>query len=274
MHFIFRPLVFLVLPGVIASAAIDRKLEKSFTVNPGALVKVDISGGAVASQIGAPGEVKLVLDQHFRSADTDAEANEILANYEIAVEQSGDEILLRVRSKKKWRWNSRSEMKPSAKIIVPADARLDLNTSGGSITVRGEMTSDVRCNTSGGSITVDGGTGSFDLDTSGGSISAGKALGALKADTSGGNIKVEYVGPSARRVDLDTSGGSISVGVDASGNFDLEADTSGGRVSVDGLAFSPTKKDRTHASGPINQGGHPLRADTSGGNITVKAATL
>lgn len=274
MRFILRSLVFVVLSGLVASAAIDRKLEKSFTVNPGVLVKVDISGGGVASQTGASGEVKLVLDQHFRTADTDAEADEILAGYEIVAEQSGDEILLRVRSKKKWRWNRRSEMKPSVKLVVPTDTRLDLDTSGGSITVRGEMSADVRCDTSGGNIAVDGGTGRFDLDTSGGSISAAKILGVLKADTSGGNIDVDYIGPSARNIDLDTSGGSISVGVDSSANFDLHADTSGGRVSVEGLSFSANKKDRNHASGPINQGGYPLRADTSGGNITVMAATL
>lgn len=274
MHLLLRPLFFLALPGLVATAAIERKLEKTFTVKPGSVVKVDISGGSIESQVGAPGQVALTLNERFRSADTEAEADEVLADYEITAAQNGDEVLLRVRSKHKLGWNTGSRFSASAKLVVPADVRLDLDTSGGSISVRGEMKANVRCDTSGGSIKADGGSGDFNLDTSGGSITVGKALGALRADTSGGSISVDYVGPNATNVNLDTSGGSITVGVDAAGKFDLVADTSGGRVKVEGLAFSAVKLDRTHASGPINGGGAPLRADTSGGSITVKAAQL
>ena len=274
MHSSIRPLLFLALPGLVATAAIDRKLEKTFSVSPGSIVKVDISGGAITSEVGEPGKVVLTLLQHFKHADTEAEADEILAHYELTSEQSGDEVLLRVKSKKKFNWSKGSQMNASAKIILPADVRVDFDTSGGAITMRGEMVSDVRCDTSGGSIKVDGGPGAFNLDTSGGSISVAKALGTLKADTSGGSISIGYVGPDARNVNADTSGGNISIGVDAAGRFDLSAATSGGRVTVEGLAFAAGKKDRSHASGPINGGGAPLRADTSGGNITVKAARL
>lgn len=274
MKLFLFPLFFLVLPGLTASAAIERKLEKTFSVKPGSIVKVDISGGSIESQVGAPGQVGLTLNQRFRTADTEAEADTILADYEITAEQSGDEVLLRVRAKRKLNWSWGSKFSASAKIVVPADVRLDLDTSGGSITVHGEMAANVRCDTSGGSIKVDGSTADLNLDTSGGSITVGKALGALRADTSGGSISVGYVGPKARDVNLDTSGGSITVGVDPSGKFDLVADTSGGRVTVEGLAFAAQKLDRTHASGPINGGGAPLRADTSGGSIRVKSAQL
>lgn len=274
MHFLLRPLFFLALPGVVASAAIERKLEQSFDVKPGSIVKVDISGGSIESKVGPVGHVGVTLDQRFRSADTEAEADEILKDYEITLTQNGDEVLLKVRSRKSnWGWNGRN-YQASARLVVPADVRLNFDTSGGSISVKGEMSADVRCDTSGGSIKVDGSSGSLNLDTSGGSISVGRALGALNADTSGGSINVDYVGPNASKVNLDTSGGSINVGVDASGNFDLVADTSGGRVSVSGLPFSAVKLSHTHASGKINAGGASLRADTSGGSITVKAAKL
>jgi hypothetical protein len=269
--YLIRSLLFLALSGVAASAAVERKLEKSFTVQPGSSVKVDISGGSIESRVGEPGTVHLILDQRFRSADTEAEADAILANYEVIAEQSGDEVVLRVRAKKKFNWGSGSQMAVSARIVVPSTVQLDLNTSGGAINVLGEMTSSVLCETSGGGIKVDGGPGDFKLDTSGGGISVERALGSLHADTSGGGIQVKYVGPQARDINLDTSGGGISVGVDASGKFDLVADTSGGSVKVEGLSFEAQKKDRDHASGPINGGGAPLRADTSGGNITIKA---
>lgn len=274
MHLLLRLLLFLALPGFVASAAIERKVEKSFDVRPGSVVKVDISGGSIESKVGPAGRVGITLDQRFRSADSEAEADEILRDFEITLEQQGEEVLLKVRNRKSsWGWNGRS-FQASARLVVPADVRLNFDTSGGSISVRGEMSSDVRCDTSGGSISVEGSKGSLHLDTSGGSISVGHALGSVHADTSGGSIHVAYLGPNVQKANLDTSGGSISVGVDTTGNFDLVADTSGGRVSVTGLSFSASKVSSSHASGKINAGGPPLRADTSGGSITIKAAKL
>ena len=83
---------------------------------------------------------------------------------------------------------------------VPAGprVRLDLKTSGGSITVRGERDLAVDAQTSGGSIRADGGQGDFTLNTSGGSITVGSALRTVDASTSGGSISVGRVGPATR----------------------------------------------------------------------------
>ena len=257
-----------------ADAAIERILDRAFTVAPGSVVKVAVSGAAIRTSVGPAGTAHIVLTEKFR-ADTEAEADTLLERYEITCTQQGDEVKLGVKQKSDFGfdWGRRSKVEFHPVITVPADVRLDLATSGGSIGVSGEMTAAVRADTSGGSIKVDGGN-DLNLDTSGGSIHVGQALGKLRADTSGGGITVDYVGAGATDVNLDTSGGSIRVVVDTAAKFDIEADTSGGSVNVDGFAaaFEVEHKERDNVSGRLNGGGGRLRADTSGGSIRISAS--
>jgi hypothetical protein len=260
--------------ALVSSASIDRSIEKSFPTQPGATAVVDVSGASITVKVGDSGRIDLKVEQ-LVNVSTEAEADAVLENYEITADIDGNTVRFISKSKRKgWSWSDMGGSKLRQKVIltVPADTQLNLDTSGGSIRIEGEIAGNVRADTSGGSIDVSGGSGDLNLDTSGGSISVGRALGKLRADTSGGSIHVDYVGPNASDVNCDTSGGSIHIGVDPSGNFDLNADTSGGRVTVEGLAIDIHKKDRTHVSGKVNAGGARLRADTSGGSISIKAA--
>ena len=120
-----------------------------------------------------------------------------MADYDVSTTQRGNDlwIVARRRSEVNWKIWKLDRVQVSARLTVPADVQLDLDTSGGSITVRGDRAERLKADTSGGGIRVDGGPGDMDLDTSGGSITVGRALGSLKADTSGGGISVQYVGP-------------------------------------------------------------------------------
>lgn len=278
MHFSLRTscsLLLLATAAVLpATAGIERSLDQTFNVASGSIVKVDVSGCSIRTMVGPAGTARVVLKEKFRT-DNAAEADKLLERYEIVCTQQGDEVKLVVKHKGglgfHWGLGERVEFAPE--ITLPADVRLDLDTSGGSITIAGEMTASVRADTSGGSIRADGGS-DLNLDTSGGSIQVRRALGKLRADTSGGSITVDFVGPGATEVNLDTSGGSIRAGVDPAAKLDLVADTSGGSVQVDGFAsFVVEKKERDHVSGRLNGGGGKLRADTSGGSIRITAAT-
>lgn len=257
-----------------ASAAIERTLDKSFTVVPGSVVKVDVSGAPIRASLGPAGTAHLVLKQELRTDDA-AAADKLLERYEISCTQEGDEVKLVAKQKKGFGatvWFG-DTVRFAVELTVPADVRLDLDTSGGSITVTGERSAAVRADTSGGSIKVDGGN-DLNLDTSGGSIQVGRALGKLRADTSGGGITVDYVGAAATDVVLDTSGGSIRVGVDPEAKLEIVGDTSGGSVKVEGFtSFVAKKKERDHVSGSLNGGGGKLRADTSGGSVRIGPAT-
>lgn len=252
---------------------LERRVERSFDIRPDSAVVVDISGGSI-SVATVPGRTaRLTLVQRV-NAETESEADAALARYDLTFEQRGDGIVLAFRSKgnSRFGWRSRGHVSVSAELEVPADARLNLDTSGGSITVRGAREAAVMADTSGGSITVDGGGGELNLDTSGGSIRVGHALGVLRADTSGGSITVDHVGASARDVTVTTSGGSIRVGVARAARLNIDASTSGGGVSVSDLPLAVTSTGRSKVIGALNGGGGRLHAATSGGSVRIYAS--
>lgn len=258
-----------------ASAAIERVIDKTFAVAPGSIVRVDLSGAPIRASVGPAGTAHILLKETVHTDDA-AEAEKLRQRFEISCTQEGGEVRLVVKEKRSlgFDWLSRRKVEFHPEITVPADVQLDLDTSGGSITVEGEMKALVKADTSGGRIDVAGGT-SLNLDTSGGGIHVGRALGELRADTSGGGITVDYIGPDATNVNLDTSGGSIHAGVDPAARLAIVADTSAGSVTVEGFAsaFEVQHKESDHVTGRLNGGAGTLRADTSGGSIRIRSAS-
>jgi hypothetical protein len=253
--------------------AIERTVTKTFTIQPHATVRVKLRGGAITTETGDPGAVRVTLVERV-NASSDSQIDALLADYDITLRQDDGDVVVsaRRRSDDDWKLWKANRVHISARLVVPSDVKLVLDTSGGSIAVRGDRDDALKADTSGGAINVDGGRGALDVDTSGGSIAVKRVLSSLKADTSGGSITVGYIGPHAANVDLDTSGGSIHVGVDPDASLRVDAGTSGGGVGVDGLTMSDVEQGRSHIRGSINGGSGRLSANTSGGSITIKAA--
>lgn len=255
------------------TSPLERRIERTYQVQPGATVAVDLSGGAISVVSGTGRSAQITLIQRVHSASERA-ADEALTDYTIDLAQENGDIRLTARRKTGanlsfWRG---PRVRMDAELSVPPDVRLDLDTSGGSIRIEGLRHAPVDANTSGGSITVDGSRAPIVIHTSGGSIRVGHVGDTLRARTSGGSVRVSEVASSAGAVEVSTAGGSIRVGVDPAARFDIDASTSGGSVSVDELALSVTHRSRTHVAGTLNGGGARLKASTSGGSVRIGSA--
>jgi hypothetical protein len=256
----------------MSTPVLERRTERSFAVSPGSIVRVSVSGGPITVTTGAAGRVEAtLLEEVF--AETDEAADDVLSSVESIVSQQGDEVTVsarRTRSGLRQAWDGR-RVRFSATLAVPADVRLDLDTSGGRITVQGDRSARIEADTSGGSITVECGT-EMRLDTSGGGIHVGQVLGLLDAETSGGSISIRQIESSVRDVRLHTSGGSIRVGIDPDADLAIDAATSGGSVDADGLPLQMGTRERSHIRGRLNDGAGRLAASTSGGSIQLYAS--
>lgn len=112
-------------------------------------------------------------------------------------------------------------------IKIPDTFNLEINTTGGNITIHNNLKGEVRLNTSGGDIalgsitgalfvstgggnvTINNVTGKAELKSYGGDMTFGKIAGSLKLSTAGGNISGgSVIGPCS----ISTAGGDISVG--------------------------------------------------------------
>ena len=290
-------------------AKITRTVEKSFTVQPGGTLKVQTAGGDIKVLTGSGNEVKVTAIQRIR-ASSEAEADELLKDLDLTIEQHADNVTAIAKYGKQrsgWHIGNWPPVSVSFTVVVPSRYHVDLNTSGGDISlesingrarlrtsggdlkldrVEGEVdggtsggdialhegTANVKLSTSGGDIHVDRAGGEAELSTSGGDIIINSVLGRLTASTSGGDIKASIEGALKGDCKLTTSGGEVVVSVDKNAAFDLKAQTSGGDVDAAGITISIDKGGlrKSSLAGKVNGGGPQLYLGSSGGDIRIR----
>ena len=291
-----------------AAGSIKDTITKSFSVEPGGTLNIDTHRGSieVVAETGNTVEVEIIREVKTSS---EKEAQKVLDKFPIEFDQQGNNIYITAKSEERGLskvWNDLfKKLRVKYIISVPTRYNVDLDTSGGSISVVGlegravtktsggslhfenidgdidgktsggsikigEVKGNTNARTSGGSITIERAEGDLDVHTSGGGITVHEVMGTIKADTSGGSIKA-YISEQPRAdCSLTTSGGSITVYMAEDTSVDVKAKTSGGSVSTD---FPVTlrgeiKRDRLEAK--INDGGPLLNLRTSGGSIRIK----
>lgn len=298
----------LALAAVPSKAAIERVVEKTFTVQPGGSLQVGTTGGSIRIQSADVSTVTVVAREEIQ-ADSETEADTLLKRLTLTIDQAGNDVSANVEFEKRpfgfqWNWPNVSV---NFVVTVPMIYNADLKTSGGNITVSdldgnvhartsggslslGKISGDIDCGTSGGNVTLEEGRSTVRLASSGGSISVVHAVGpadlrtsggnlridlaenTLNARTSGGSIRATFKGALKGDCDLDTSGGQVRAVVDSNAAFKLDASTSGGSVDARGLTITLDAGNyrRGSLAGEVNGGGPLLRLRSSGGNIIVE----
>jgi hypothetical protein len=292
---------------VVLNAKIERTVEKNFAVQPGGTLRVETAGGNVSVEPGTSDTVRVVAREKIR-ADNDAEADALLKDLTLKIEQQGNDVTAIAKLGRRMGSWFGTPIQVDFIVTVPGRYNVDLKTSGGNITV-GDLAGQMQAHTSGGNVklgnidgTVDAGTsggnvslgsctGDTRLHTSGGDVRAEKIIGRADLGTSGGDIVVKFVentlsahtsggdveaaigGALKGDCSLGTSGGDVKVTVDRAAAFQLDAATSGGRVLADGITITLENggTGQGHLSGKVNGGGPLLKLRTSGGSIRVVA---
>jgi len=304
---LFASLVLAASVTPLASARIEREVERTFSVQPGVALKVSTFGGNITVSSSKENVVKIIAHEHIR-AGNDAEADEALKQVQLTIEQRGNAVVATAdHGHLGWRsgWGG-DPVSVEFEVSVPADASADLRTSGGDIAVDsligavtartsggdlklGRIGGGLDAETSGGNIALDQGLARVRLSTSGGNIAVRQLLGPAEVKTSGGDIKIEsaegpvdahtsggdvrvgFEGPIRGDSSLSTSGGQVKAIVGKGAGFHLNAETSGGSVSAAGLAITIDHGGTGKSSlvGSVNGGGPELRLRTSGGDIDL-----
>lgn len=212
----------------------DSRIEKTFTVAPGARFAVKTDNGSI-TVTGVQGNgVHVVITS--RRGDLDS-------RYETKFEASANSVSIRMKQVSHHWFHFDWGDDIHFEVEVPAQTPVDLETSGGAITLSG-TDGPAKLDTSGGSLHIHDYRGELHAETSGGGIDMAGITGNSRVSTSGGGIRARDIHGA---LSCDTSGGPIHVD-NVSG--DLSADTSGGPIRISG------------AGGKVD-------ADTSGGGVTV-----
>ncbi len=215
-------------------ARADSRVEKALTLAPGGsfTIRTDLGGVRVVGT-DRPG-ARLVV------TSTRDDLNDLLS-FQYDEGAGSASVIARKRHPISFFGNHGNSVR--FEIEVPAQTRVQVDTSGGAIKVT-SLRGDTKLGTSGGGIEVREHTGEVSANTSGGGITLSHVHGRCRVETSGGGITADAIDGA---VDGETSGGSIRFdGITG----DIKAHSSGGGIH-------------------IREAGGRVEADTSGGSVQV-----
>ncbi|MGB7745907.1 MAG: DUF4097 family beta strand repeat-containing protein [Verrucomicrobiia bacterium] len=261
-------LLLLTLTSCAALAATEEQTNKTFQVQPGGKLVVDVDFGSIDVSTNSPNAVTINAWRKVTRGSAEEE-QKFLSENPVVIVQDGNTVTIRahLKTKEKFHWFNGSKNRNEAKytIQVPAQFNAQISTSGGGIAAS-DVTGEVKADTSGGGLRFMRLHGPLNGDTSGGGIRVTDCEGPIKIDTSGGGIEVTG---GAGTLNGDTSGGSITV---KNFNGPVSVDTSGGGITIENVAGKikgDTSGGSIHAVLLA-----PLPGDvslsTSGGGVTVK----
>lgn len=247
------------LGGSYAQSPESLDLQKTFSVQPGGRLVMDVDLGEIEIRTGESSQVQIeVVRRLGRAAQTTAA--ELLREHEISFDRQDNDVIIRSRYKgKRFRFWGRNGIQVRYLVLVPPVFDLDLKSSGGGIKV-GDVRGDVRARSSGGGLNLgridgplfadsSGGgiqlescNGKAEIHSSGGGINVAAGAGDMIVESSGGSVKiVQYNG----RLNAQSGGGDVAV---SEINGSVDASSSGGSVSV-AFKGQPTRDCRLHSSG-------------------------
>ncbi|MGD1045049.1 MAG: hypothetical protein ABR936_06950 [Bacteroidota bacterium] len=245
-------LMSLVMPSLsIAQKQSDEASDfqsKSFTVQKGGLLEVDVEPGAVRIEPWSKDEVfveaegiderhpdRLVIGQSgnnvsvkYRDSHHNVDHLEFIihvpSTYNVNIQTSGGSV----KQNDVLTGTFTAETKGGSIKIEHIIGKVDVETGGGSIKVE-KVEGDATMQTGGGSIETRTITGTLSARTGGGSISLRETGGKVNASTGGGSIKAEN---ASAWIDLSTGGGSVRV---SGAKYGVKAKTGGGSVEMEDI---------------------------------------
>ncbi len=255
-------------------AVIERVSTRSFSVPAGGILHVETNGGVIQVRLSA-GRVVTISAKRKICADSEAQADELLKAFTLSCTQQGNEITARAKYdglRPMFHAGSWPPVQADFFITVPANFAVDLDSSGGRVTV-GDLPGFVHAHTGGGELNLGRIGGGIEAATGGGSVWIESAENTLQASTGGGSIRAAISGAIKGDCEVRTSGGSMHLTVDRMAGFMLDAITSTSHVEIDGLPITVAKggPGRSQLTGSVNGGGPLFRLRSDSGSIEILA---
>ena len=226
----------LVVFVIRCNAEVSDTITRTFDVKPGGTLTIDGDRGSIEIQTSSNNKVDVTILRTVKAFSGD-KANDILKNYKIEFDQSGDNVTITGKADEGFlvMFDGMNKLQIRYKVTVPSKYNLDMSTAGGSIEVA-DLNGKIDASTAGGSLKFANISGSVDGSTAGGGIKLTSSGGDVDVKTAGGSI---YIGRVKGNVEAKTAGGSIHIG-EVYGT--LEAKTAGGGISIDGVSNTVVAK--------------------------------
>ena len=225
------------------------RIERSFAVDAGQRLVVDVYRGAVLVEESDRAEVSVTVDVEVQ-AETPADAAKTRGQLELTLESTADGVRVAARhrqSRVRFVWDEDGTLDLVYRIVVPRRFDADVRVRDGCITV-GNLVGRVRAEVETGSIFVRRIDGAVEARADFGDVVVSRCTGDLTVQTTKGTIRAGTIGGRAR---LRTGSGEVEL-VMAHGPVDVQS------TLGDAVVGFPREV----------RGAAQVRAD--GGNVRVK----
>jgi DUF4097 and DUF4098 domain-containing protein YvlB len=228
-------------------------IQKTYDVKPGGKIILETSGADVQVQAAASNQLE-VRESLSLDVYTDEEAKKAVEKELRTYSFENNTVRISSGSGKNW-------IDRDFEIAVPRSFNVEVNTSGGDISVEG-VEGNTLLSTSGGDIEVARTTGTVEVSTSGGDLELKDITGNLQAETSGGDIQLLNIKGD---VEVATAGGDLSLN---RVRGKIEAATSGGDIETVDCEGASIEIATSGGDIQLSRISGPLEAATSGGDIS------
>lgn len=304
-----RSLLFLFALVPFAVGAIDHEEERTFSVQPGSLLKVELYRGVVDIRETDGDEIIVTALTTFDVA-TEQKADELRAALGLELRQEGNTVIVRARDPNgrgiRLSLSDRPRVDLECRILVPRRCSVDLRTREGGITV-GNLIGRVVARTTKGNVflrridgTIDVAAGSGDviisrcsgeviakteqgvlrvgtlgsravLKNTGGDIEVLEAHAGLDATAEVGDVIVGLPNDVAGETNIRTAYGSIYAKIDPAANCTVRASSFWGHVENQlPLTIASGGNGRKKLAGKLNEGGPVVTLHANGGHVYLQ----
>jgi DUF4097 and DUF4098 domain-containing protein YvlB len=242
----------------LLAAEYEGNLEQAFSVAPGGKLVMQADRGSIDVTTDAGDKAQVRVLRKVKGG-SQAQAEALLAEHQVTLQQEGNTIsaVARNKSKVSWSWRpGQPVLTVHYQVNIPRKFEVELQTAGGDIRL-GDLEGDALARTTSGSIRLGAVTGKVEARDSGGDIVIANAGSSVVAHTTSGSINIQTLNG---RLEAKNSGGDINVG-QAGG--DVTAETTSGTIKV------KSAKGRLDAR---NSGGNVVLGET-GGEAAVRTTS-
>ncbi len=265
-------------------------IKKSFRVQSGGTLYLDLDHGNVSIETGRDGVVNIEVDRIVEAEDEYA-AKRILEEHELVFGQSGSDVRLHSRFENdRWSrklWGQSTRFKVKVRVQVPERFNVSFTDGAGNVSVEGlqgrvegrtgagnlfiaDVQGPVNVTSGAGNIELDGVVGRVEIVSGAGNITVYDLEGEVRAHTGAGNITARITGPLQGDSRLDSGAGNVTVYLEEDIGVTVDAVAGIGSAKCEyGLKVEGKWMKKSFA-GSINGGGPGLTLRSGVGNVLLK----
>jgi hypothetical protein len=274
------------LSVTVAQASAEKDtIKRSFSVEPGGTIYIDVDRGNVVVETYDGTQVHVELDRMVNSNNAE-QVKRVLARHEWEIERDGSDIVVESQFENDGRRRT-EEFRLKVLVRVPREYNVDFSTGAGNVDVAdmrgyvngktgagnitiGEIDGDVEVRSGSGNIKIEGVVGGLEVQSGAGNIRLGYVEGEIEAATGAGDITARITRQPRNDSHLESGAGNVVVYLEREIGLMVDAKASVGFASCDfGLEVEGRWMSKSFG-GRINGGGPELTMRSGVGNVSLK----